>query len=208
MQGLMMDTPLTISAIAEHVAKFHGGREIVSVTADNPRHRYTWAEAMLLAKKLAAALKKLGFQQGDRLGTIAWNDYRHLEIYYGVGGAGYICHTINPRLFPEQLNFIINHAEDRLLAVDPMFLPLIEKIAEHLKSVEGIIVLTDEAHMPESSLDNLHCYETLVGAESGDFDWPEVDERSASAFSLGRGALQRGPVRGAEHPVESPNGIQ
>ncbi len=178
----MMDTPLTISAIADHVATFHGSREIVSVTADNPRHRYTWGDAMLRAKKLAAALKKLGLQQGDRLGTVAWNDYRHLEIYYGVGGAGHVCHTINPRLFPEQLIFIINHAEDRWLAVDPMFLPLIEKIAEHLNSVEGIIVLTDEAHMPESSLDNVHCYETLVGAESGDFEWPQVDERSASAL--------------------------
>ncbi len=182
MQGLMMDTPLTISTIAEHVAKFHGSREIVSVTADNPRHRYTWAEAMQRAKKLASALKELGFESGDRLGTIAWNDYRHLEIYYGVSGGGYVCHTINPRLFAEQLIFIINHAEDRWLAVDPMFLPLVEKISEHLKGVEGIIVLTDEANMPESALPNVVCYETLLAAESDDYEWPKVDERSASAL--------------------------
>ncbi len=182
MQGLMMDTPLRISAIAEHVAKFHGSREIVSVTADNPRHRYTWAEAMGRAKKLASALGKLGFEAGDRLGTIAWNDYRHLEIYYGVSGAGYVCHTINPRLFPEQLIFIINHAEDRWLAVDPMFLPLVEKISEHLKGLEGVIVLTDEANMPETSLPNVVCYETLLAAESDDYQWPEVDERAASAL--------------------------
>ena len=113
MHGLMMDTPLLISSIAEHAEKFHGDREIVSVTMDNPRHRYTMGEAVGRSRKLANALDKLGLATGDRVATIAWNDYRHLEIYYGVSGAGYVCHTINPRLFPEQLVFIINHAEDR-----------------------------------------------------------------------------------------------
>ena len=113
MNGLMMDVPLLISSIAEHAARYHGGREIVSVTADNPRHRYTIAECVNRAKQLANALDKLGLDRGDRVATIAWNDYRHLETYYGVSGAGYVCHTINPRLFPEQLIFIINHAEDR-----------------------------------------------------------------------------------------------
>ena len=107
MRGLMMNTPLLISAIAEHAARYHGGREIVSVTADNPRHRYTVAEAMARARQLANALVKLGLSKGDRVATIAWNDYRHLEIYYGVSGSGYVCHTINPRLFAEQLVFII-----------------------------------------------------------------------------------------------------
>ena len=182
MRGLMMNTPLLISAIAEHAARYHGGREIVSVTADNPRHRYTVAEAMARARQLANALVKLGLSEGDRVATIAWNDYRHLEIYYGVSGSGYVCHTINPRLFAEQLVFIINHAQDRWIFVDPMFLPLIEKIADKITGVEGFVVLTDEAHMPDTSLQNVRCYETLVGAESSDFAWPELDENSAAAL--------------------------
>ena len=123
MQGLMMARPLTISAIADHAERYHGDREIVSVTADDPRHRYTYGEAIRRARKLASALTGLGLKAGDRVGTFAWNDYRHLEAYYGVSGAGFVCHTINPRLFPEQLVYIINHAADRFLMVDPMFLP-------------------------------------------------------------------------------------
>jgi fatty-acyl-CoA synthase len=182
MNGLMMDTPLLISSIAEHVAKFHGEREIVSVTHDNPRHRYNWGEAISRVRQLANALDRLGIRRGDRLATIAWNDYRHLEIYYGVSGAGFICHTINPRLFPEQLVFVINHAEDRWIFVDPMFVPLLEKLADQIKGVEGFIVMTDAAHMPDTSLKNVHCYETLIGTESSDYEWPDLDERAASAL--------------------------
>jgi len=182
MNGLMMNTPLLISSIAEHAAKFHGDREIVSVTGDNPCHRCTIGETISRAKQLANALGKLGLQQGDRVATIAWNDHRHLEIYYGVSGSGYVCHTINPRLFAEQLIFIINHAEDRFIFVDTMFVPLLEAIADKIPKVEGFIVLTDEAHMPETSLPNAHCYETLIGADSSQFDWPELDERTASAL--------------------------
>ncbi len=182
MQGLMMDTPLTISSIARHVQRFHADREIVSVTHDNPRHRYTWGEAMARSRQLANALGRLGLEQGDRVATIAWNDYRHLEIYYAVSGAGYVCHTINPRLFAEQLVFIINHADDRWVFIDPMFVPLLEAIAPQVSTLEGVVVLSDEAHMPETSLDNVHCYETLLAAESDEFVWPDVDERSASAL--------------------------
>ena len=182
MNGLMMNTPLLISSIAEHAAKFHGDREIVSVTGDNPCHRCTIGEAISRAKQLANALGKLGLKQGDRIATIAWNDYRHLEIYYGVSGSGYVCHTINPRLFAEQLIFIINHAEDRFIFVDAMFVPLLEALADKIPNVEGFIVLTDEAHMPETSLRNVLCYETFIGAESSHFDWPELDERTASAL--------------------------
>jgi len=157
MQGLMMNTPLLISAIAEHGARFHGDREIVSVTADNPRHRYSFRQAIDRSRQLANALDRLGLDRGDRVATLAWNDYRHLEIYYAVSGAGYVCHTVNPRLFPEQLIFIINHAEDRWVFVDPMFVPLLEKIGEHIKHVEGFVVLTDEKHMPETSLPNVVC---------------------------------------------------
>jgi fatty-acyl-CoA synthase len=182
MHGLMMDTPLLISSIARHAEKFHGDREIVSVTMDNPRHRYTFRDAVRRSRQLATALEKLGLERGDRVATIAWNDYRHLEIYYGVSGAGFVCHTINPRLFPEQLVFIINHAEDRFVFTDLMFVPLLEKLLPHIPNVEGFIVMTDEAHMPETSLPNAMCYETLVGAESDDYEWPMLDERTASAL--------------------------
>ena len=165
MQGLMMDTPLLISSIAKHAEMFHGDREIVSVTMDNPRHRCTVSDVTTRARKLASALDKLGLDQGDRVATIAWNDYRHLEIYYGVSGAGYVCHTINPRLFPEQLVFIINHAEDRWIFTDLMFVPLLEKLLPQISNVEGFVVMTDEAHMPETALPNAVCYETLIAGE-------------------------------------------
>mgnify|MGYP001828527067 FL=1 len=182
MLGLMMDRPLLISSIAEHAAKFHGGREIVSVTMDNPRHRYTIGDAVKRSKQLANALQKLDLKLGDRVATIAWNDYRHLEIYYGVSGAGHVCHTINPRLFPEQLVFIINHAEDRYIFTDVMFVPLLEKLLPQIANVEGFVVMTDAANMPETSLPNAMCYETLIADESSEYEWPEFDERTASAL--------------------------
>ena len=177
-----MNTPLLISSIAEHVSRFHGDREIVSVTLDEPRHRYSWRDAVGRAKRLANALTSLGIKPGDRLGTIAWNDHRHLEAYYGVSGAGFVCHTINPRLFADQLIFIINHAEDRWIFVDPMFVPLLEKIADKIADVEGFIVMTDEAHMPKTSLSNVQCYETLIASASDDYTWPVFDENTASAL--------------------------
>jgi acyl-CoA synthetase (AMP-forming)/AMP-acid ligase II len=182
MLGLMMNTPLLISSIAEHGAKFHGSREIVSITADNPRHRYTYRECIGRARQLANALTKLGLERGDRVATIAWNDYRHLEAYYGVSGAGFVCHTINPRLFPEQLIFIINHAEDRWILTDVMFVPLLEALADKISGVEGFVVMTDKAHMPKTSLQNVICYEELIAGESQEFTWPELDERTASAL--------------------------
>ena len=182
MHGLMMDRPLLISSIAEHAARYHGGREIVSVTVDNPRHRYTYSDCIGRAKQLANALERLGLDRGDRVGTIAWNDYRHMELYYGVSGAGFVCNTINPRLFPEQIVFIVNHAEDRFLFVDPMFVPLLEALADKFPAVEGFVVLTDDEHMPETSLKNAVSYEALIGAESSDYAWPDFDERTASAL--------------------------
>jgi fatty-acyl-CoA synthase len=177
-----MDRPLLISSIAEHAANYHGGREIVSVTVDDPRHRYTYRDCIGRAKQLANALERLGLERGDRVGTLAWNDYRHMEIYYGVSGAGFVCNTINPRLFPEQQVFIINHAEDRYIFCDPMFVPLLEAFADKIPGVEGFVVLTDDAHMPDTSLKNAQSYESLIGAESGDYDWPDFDERTASAL--------------------------
>ena len=182
MHGLMMESELLISSILRHADQNFADREIVSVTADNPLHRYTYGECFRRTRQLANALDKLGLERGDRIATLAWNDYRHLETYYAVGGAGYVCHTINPRLFPEQIAYIINHAEDKWIFVDPLVLPLIEKLSPGLKSVEGVVVMTDSAHMPETSLDNVQDYETLIGSESDEYDWPVFDERSASAL--------------------------
>lgn len=182
MNGLMMDLPLLISSIAQHAERFHGNREIVSVTGDNPLHRTSWGEVISRARRLANALQRCGLKQGDRVATMAWNDHRHLEIYYGVSGAGFVCHTVNPRLFAEQIIYIINHAEDRWLFIDAMFVPLLEGISSQLASLEGVVIMTDEAHMPKCSLDNVHCYETLINAQSSDFDWPAIDENAASAL--------------------------
>ena len=182
MQGLMMEMPLLISSIAEHAADNHGSREIVSVTCDDPRHRCSIEECVGRAKQLANALGRLGLSTGDRVGTLAWNDYRHLEAYYGISGAGFVCHTINPRLFPAQIVFIINHARDRWILLDPTFVPLVESISSEIPDVEGFVILTDDAHMPETALDNVVSYEALIGSESDDFVWPDLDERTASAL--------------------------
>jgi 3-(methylthio)propionyl---CoA ligase len=178
----MMDRPLLISSIAEHAAGFHGDREIVSVTVDDPRYRTSWGEVVRRARQLANALDRLGLERGDRVATLAWNDHRHLELYYGISGAGYVCHTINPRLFPEQLAFIINHAGDRWLFVDPMFMPLLEKLEGLISPLEGIVVLTDDAHLPDTALENVQSYESLIGGEPHAYDWPDLDERTASAL--------------------------
>ena len=179
MQGLMMQTPLLVSSILRHADRNHPEREIVSVTADNPEHRYTYRECFKRTRQLANALAGLGLQRGDRVGTLAWNDYRHLEAYYAIGGSGFMCHTINPRLFPEQIAFIINHANDRYVLVDLLVFPLLEKIADRLSGVEGIIVMTSANAMPETALDNVLCYETLVDEQGDDFEWPELDENDA-----------------------------
>ena len=182
MQGLMMDSQLLISSILRHADRNYGDREIVSVMADNPLHRYTYKDCFRRTRQLANALSKLGLAQGDRVATLAWNDYRHLESYYGISGSGYVCHTVNPRLFPEQIVFIINHAEDKWVFVDLLILPLVEKIAELIPNVEGFVVMTDEEHMPETALPNAISYESLIGDESDEFTWPDFDERSASAL--------------------------
>ncbi len=182
MHGLMMDTQLLVSMILRHAERHHPNREIVSVTADNPLHRYTYADCCRRTRQLANALDKLGLKEGDRVATLAWNDYRHLEVYYGVGGAGYVCHTINPRLFPEQVVFIINHAEDKRIFTDPMFVPLLEKIAGHTPGVEGYVVMTNDENMPETTLKNAVSYESLIGEESDEYEWPELDERAAVAL--------------------------
>ncbi|MCR9106053.1 MAG: long-chain-fatty-acid--CoA ligase [Gammaproteobacteria bacterium] len=182
MNGLIMDVPLTITSILEHAEKVNGDGEIVSITADNPRHRYTYKEAFARARRLAATMSEWGLSQGDRIATLAWNDYRHLETYYASACSGYVCHTINPRLFKEQLVYIINHAEDRYVFVDPDFLPLAETLAPECPGVEGWVVLASQEHMPQSTLDNLLCFEALVADGTSEFGFPSLDENAACAL--------------------------
>ncbi len=182
MNGLMMNTQLTVTSILRHADAVNGGAEIVSVTRDNPRHRYTYSDAFDRARQVANVFAGWGLERGDRIGTLAWNDYRHLETYYAAACSGYVCHTINPRLFPEQLVYIINHAEDKYVFLDPDFMPLVEALASQCPGVRGWVVMTDEAHMPETSLDNVLCYETMIAGLSTEFEWPELDENEACAL--------------------------
>jgi len=182
MLGLMQDRPLLISSLIDFAATYHGDVEIVSRSVEGPIHRYTYRDANHRAKQLAQALTRLGIGIGDRVATLAWNGYRHFECYYGVSGLGAVLHTINPRLFPEQIAYIANHAEDRLIFTDLTFVPLLEALQDHLTSVEAVVIMTDRAHMPETTLKNALCYEELVEAEDGDFTWPEFDERTASSL--------------------------
>jgi len=178
----MMTTPLTSTSLMHHAERVNGLVEVVSVTADNPRHRYTYRDAFKRARQLANALKTLGLKPGDTVGTVAWNDYRHLEIYYAVSCSGMVCHTLNPRLFPEQLEYIINHGEDQWICIDPTLVPLIEPLKDKIPKVKGFIVMTDEAHMPDTKLDQVLCYESLIAEQSDQFDWPELDENTPAAL--------------------------
>src|SRR5262249_11079811 len=132
--------------------------------------------------QLAHALRRFGIEEGDRIGTAAWNGYRHLELYYAIPGIGAVCHTINPRLHPDQIAYIVNHAEDRILFFDLTFLPLFERIQPQLRTVEAFVVMTDAAHMPKTSLPNALCYETLIEGGEQHFTWPKLDERAAAAL--------------------------
>ena len=171
-----------IQSLIEHAALYHGTTEIVSRSIEGPIHRYTYADSRGRALQLARALQKLGVGMGDRVATLAWNGYRHFELYYGVSGIGAILHTLNPRLFPDQITYIANHAEDKVVFTDLTFVPLLEQIADKLTSVEAYVVMTDEDHMPETSLKGALCYETIVGAEPADFEWPSFDEMTASSL--------------------------
>ena len=182
MQGLMSERPLLVSSIITHAGVYHHDTEIVSRTVEGAIHRYTYAEAERRSKRLARALLRLGIKPGDRVGTLAWNTFRHFELYYGISGIGAVCHTINPRLFDEQIVYIVNHAEDRLLFIDTTFLPLIERLAPSLPEDCRIILMTEEGNEPQTSLPTGACYERLLAGEDDDFAWPEFDERTAASL--------------------------
>ena len=177
--GQMMDKPLLISSLLTHAERYHGDTEIVSRTVEGPIHRYTYADAARQARRAAQAIARLGIQPGDRVGTLAWNGYRHFELYYGISGMGGVMHTINPRLHPEQIAWIANHAEDRVLFFDISFAPIIEAVAPQCPMVKHWVAMTDRAHMPSIKSVPVLCYDELVAAESGDYEWPQFDERSA-----------------------------
>jgi 3-(methylthio)propionyl---CoA ligase len=182
MHGLMMNTSLLISSLIRHADRFHGDTQIVSRSIEGPIHRYTYRDAHGRSRQLAQALVRLGVKPGERIGTFAWNGYRHFEAFYGVSGMGAVLHTINPRLFPEQIVYIINHAEDRFVLFDTNLAPLLEKIAPQCKAVKGWIAMSDAAHLPKTSLPNLLCYEDLLAAENDQYEWPDFDENTASSL--------------------------
>ncbi|MFD2785431.1 3-(methylthio)propionyl-CoA ligase [Hymenobacter rubripertinctus] len=183
MLGLMMHEPLRIAGLLEHAEKWHADTEIVSRLPEGLIHRSTYAELGRRSRQLANALARLGIGSGDRVGTLAWNTHRHLELYYAVSGSGAVCHTINPRLFPEQIAYIIGHAQDRVVFFDLTFLPLVEKLAAHCPGVEAWVLMSDRAHLSESpALPDLRCYEDLLAAETDQYQWPVFDENTASSL--------------------------
>ncbi|MFZ0570645.1 MAG: 3-(methylthio)propionyl-CoA ligase [Rhodomicrobium sp.] len=181
MQAEMMNMPLLVSSILRHAETVYGNNEIVSRLPEGGIWRYTYAAAASRTRSLANALIRLGVRHQDRVATLAWNTHRHYELYYAVSGSGAIIHTVNPRLFPEQIVYILNHAGDEVLFFDVAFLPLIEKIRPELTSVKHFVALTSREHMPQSPLPLL-CYEEVIAAESESFDWPVLHEGLASAL--------------------------
>ncbi|MGH8493183.1 MAG: long-chain-fatty-acid--CoA ligase [Moraxellaceae bacterium] len=181
MLGAMMDKPLLTSSLLEFAQANHPRAEIVTRRVEGDIHRSNWASVARRSAQVANALGKLGIKPGDRIATLAWNTYRHLELYFGVSGYGAVLHTINPRLFPEQIAWIANHAEDRLLFVDLTFLPLVDAVRGQLKALEKVIVLADKSSMPAGRHD-LVCYEDLIASVSSHYNWPSFDERWASSL--------------------------
>ncbi len=179
MQGLMQDWPLLCHKIIDYAALQHPDREIVTRSIEGPIVRTTYKDIHRRSLQVAKRLERDGFREGDRIGTLAWNTGRHLETWYGIMGMGGVYHTLNPRLFPEQIAWIMNHAEDQALFVDLTFMPIIEKIAPAVKSLKKVIVLTDAAHMPASALPNVVPYEEWLAETDADYRWKELDEKAA-----------------------------
>ena len=183
LHGQMMDQPLLISGILEFAARHYGDGEIVSRRVEGDLHRYTYRDCARRARQLANALTGLGVQMGERVATLAWNGYRHLELYYAVSGSGAVLHTINPRLHPDQIAYIVNHADDQVLFFDLTLLPAIEQMARQCRTVKAYVALCGREHMPPiGTIPNLLCYEELVESGSSDYAWPQFDERSAASL--------------------------
>ena len=183
MLGLMQQQPLLISSLLVHAERHHGDQEVVSRRVEGDIHRSTYRELAARSRRLAKALGALGVKPGQAVGTLAWNGYRHMELYYAVSGSGAVLHTLNPRLHPDQVVYIADHAEDQVLFFDLSFLPLIEAVASRVKTIRHFVAMTDRAHMPANSkVPNLLCYEELVEAQDDRYEWPSFDENTASSL--------------------------
>ena len=215
MRGLMQDLRLTIPSIIDYAARVHGDVEVVSRTIEGPIHRYTYRDCASRARRFAHALERLGLKPGDRVGGASWNHYRYLETFYGVSGVGAILHTINPRLFAEQLAYTVNHAEDRFIIADAACLPIFEACRDRLRTVEAYVVLADRTGMPQTNLQNVHCYDDLLEDAAPDFPWADIDEWSGSALCYTSGTT--GDPKGvlyshrssvlAAYAFNTPNGV-
>ncbi|MGN7097000.1 long-chain-fatty-acid--CoA ligase [Brevundimonas diminuta] len=179
MLGMMQDWPLTVDKILDHAKNWHGEREVVTRSVEGPIVRTNYAAIHERARRVSNALLAWGITPGDRVATLAWNTGNHIETWYGIMGVGAVCHTLNPRLFPEQLAYIINHAEDRILFADLTFVPLLEAVLPHCPTVERVIVMTDAAHMPQAKLPKAEAYETVLEQSSSDVTWGGFDEQTA-----------------------------
>ena len=179
MHNLMQHWPLRVGRIIDHAARFHPNRQIITRTVEGPIEETSWSVIHDRALHVSQALNRMGIGRGDVVGVMAWNTARHLEIWYGVPGAGAVLHTLNPRLFADQLVYVINHARDKVLVIDMDLVPIIEGIWDRLETVEHVIVLTDPEHMPQTSLPDPVSYEDWIGQVDGDFDWVKGDETDA-----------------------------
>jgi fatty-acyl-CoA synthase len=182
MLGLMQDWQLLCHRVIDHAATHHANRMVVSRSLEGPTHVTNYADIRARALKVAQRLERDGIRIGDRVATLAWNTWRHLEAWYGITGIGAVYHTVNPRLFAEQIVWIINHAEDRMVFVDLTFVPLLERLADKLPNVERYVVLTDAAHMPQTALRNAVTYEAWIAQADGDFAWKSFDENTAAGM--------------------------
>lgn len=194
MPGLMQSRPLLLSTLIQHAARHHGTAEVVSQINQDIRHRTTWADVELRSRKLAKVLQRLGVRMGDRVATLAWNTYRHVELYYAISGMGAICHTVNPRLAIDDVSYIMQHADDGIVFADQSFCELVETVAPQVPSLRAVVLLANRADMPDLRLPigvKLLCYEDLIAAADDDFSWPDFDEQAASALCYTSGTTGR-----------------
>lgn len=182
LEGRMMDMPMMISSIIDYAADVRTDNLIISNRVEGDIHRYTYADARGRAAQMAHALRELGIKQGDRVATMAWNGYRHFELYFAISGIGAVCHTINPRLFAEQIVYVTNHAEDRVLFLDTTFIPVVEPLVDQLPADMRYVLLCERGAMPDCGLPNPLCYEDLISGQPTDIVWPVFDERAASSL--------------------------